>query len=174
MRYGKYEVRNVKNSVANAGETACFSATLLVDGERFATVSNDGWSGAHDVEPISPFGWDDIREESRRMGEDRFLIDHPFETFDAAILTLVELHAAGETIQRHTKTKVVFIENDEYHSVGRGRSEPSEADIARVKREHPEATILNGMGIAEAAVLAVKAARELADRELDEGAGMRR
>lgn len=174
MRYGRYEVRNVKNSAANAGDTACFSLTLLVDGERFATVSNDGWSGAHDVEPISPYGWDDVREESRRMGEDRFLTDQPFENFDAAVLTLLELHAAGETIQRHAKTKVVFIENDEYFSVGRGRSSPGEAEIARVRQEHPEATILNSMDTAEAAVLAVKAARELACLDMDEEFGMRR
>lgn len=175
MKYGRYEVRNVKNSVANAGDTACFSATLFVDGERFATVANDGWNGGHDVEPIAPFGWADIREEGRRMGEDHFLIDQPFENFDAAVLTLLELHAAGETIQRHMKTKVVFIENDEYHTAGRGRSQPSEADIARVKRDHPDATILNEMDIPAAAVLAVTAARELADRLEDEdGIGMRR
>jgi hypothetical protein len=175
MRYGRYEVRNVKNSVANAGDTACFSATLFVDGERFATVSNDGWGGEHDVEPISPFGWDDVRDEARRMGEDRFLIDHPFENFDAAVLTLLDLHIAGETLQRHLKTKVVFIENDEYHAVGRGRSAASDAEIARVKREHPEATILNGMDVAAAAVLAVTAARELAARlEDEEHMGMRR
>jgi hypothetical protein len=175
MRYGRYEVRNVKNSVTNAGDTACFSLTLLVDGERFATVANDGWNGEHDIEPIAPFGWDDIRDEGRRMAEDHFLLDHPFDNFDSAVLTLVELHAAGETLQRHLKTKVVFIENDEYHAVGRGRSAPTDTEIARVKREHPEATVLNGMDIPAAAVLAVTAARELADRLADEeGMGMRR
>jgi hypothetical protein len=73
------------------------------------------------------------------------------------------------------KTKVVFIENDEYHTAGRGRSEASETEIARVKRDHPEATILNGMDLPAAAVLAVTAARELAARLADEeGMGMRR
>lgn len=43
----KIELRNIKTAQFASRETQCFSATLIVDGVNYGTVSNDGQGGCH-------------------------------------------------------------------------------------------------------------------------------
>jgi hypothetical protein len=43
----KIELRNIKYASFASEETACFEATVLIDGERAGTVRNDGHGGCH-------------------------------------------------------------------------------------------------------------------------------
>lgn len=48
----KLELKNIKVFSSHSQETECFSATLYVDGKRFATIDNDGWGGPNRVDPV--------------------------------------------------------------------------------------------------------------------------
>ncbi len=46
-------LKNIKHSAMASHETYCYSATIYVDGKRFATVENRGWGGPDKVIPIT-------------------------------------------------------------------------------------------------------------------------
>lgn len=50
------ELRNVKHAEFASHETACFEATVYVDGRKFCVVSNEGMGGADRFEPVKGGG----------------------------------------------------------------------------------------------------------------------
>lgn len=59
-------LKNVKHFEAGSQETHCYTATIYVDGKRFATVDNNGHGGCDNVHPISG-GWAAIKELEERI-----------------------------------------------------------------------------------------------------------
>jgi len=59
-------LKNIKHSEFASEETHCYQATLYVDGEKFATVSNDGYGGSDDVHPFSK-NYRDVQELEERI-----------------------------------------------------------------------------------------------------------
>ena len=59
-------LKNVKHFEAGSQETHCYTATIYVDGKRFATVENNGHGGCDNVHPISG-GWAAIKELEERI-----------------------------------------------------------------------------------------------------------
>lgn len=57
------ELRNVKYAAFASEETACFSATLYVDGRKFCGVSNHGTGGPDNFEPLRGGSWADFEAE---------------------------------------------------------------------------------------------------------------
>lgn len=57
------ELRNVKYAAFASDETACFSATLYVDGRKFCGVSNQGTGGPDNFEPLRGGSWADLEAE---------------------------------------------------------------------------------------------------------------
>lgn len=60
------ELKNVQHAAFASEETHCYSATLYVDGKRFANVSNDGHGGADHIHPISGT-YKDVDELNERI-----------------------------------------------------------------------------------------------------------
>ena len=57
----KSELKNNKYAAFASKDSACYEATLYVDGKRFASVSNSGHGGCDMQEPIKPYTHEDLR-----------------------------------------------------------------------------------------------------------------
>jgi len=161
MRYGKYEIKNVRVNRSMSEETENFSLDLWVDGVKFASVGNDGRGGCHRTHPYPPFTMADIARVEAEMAEDTFLVDSQYEKFDSAVNTLMSLADALKVLRKGA----AFIRDGEVLTMAyRGKKAPDEALYAHVERENPGVTVLNRLPETEAAKLIVKAQREELDR----------
>ncbi len=59
-------LKNIKHFAAGSQETHCYTATIYVDGERFATVENNGHGGCDNVHPITG-GYESVSELETRI-----------------------------------------------------------------------------------------------------------
>lgn len=59
-------LKNIKHFEEGSQETNCYTATIWVDGKRFATVSNSGHGGCDDVHPVNG-GRDAVKELEARI-----------------------------------------------------------------------------------------------------------
>lgn len=160
MKYDRYEIKKVEHLKSMSQETECFNLDLYVDGQKFASVSNRGHGGSHDVHPYKPFTYADIREVTEQMKADSFLVDSDFEPFDMAVSTLLALHLQAKDIARICKKKAVFLLDGEMNEMGyKGARLPDQALFDHVKTNHPEAVVLNGMDPAAAAKLVIETDR---------------
>lgn len=161
MDYGRFQIKNVKHSVAKSYETQHFSLDLWADGVKLAEVFGNGDDGVLEVSACEPSTWDDINKYEAIMASDEFLTDTFIDPFDTSIRTLVDVWRKFEEIKRKTATKVVFIDGDRLLTFGNAGSKraPSDYQIQRIATANPSAVILNGMDTVEAAILAVKADR---------------
>ena len=64
----KLELKNIKHANWASQETACYDATLYIDGQPFAIVSNDGRGGADyvDRDPRFKGNWSETLEEAEQ------------------------------------------------------------------------------------------------------------
>jgi hypothetical protein len=145
MKYGRFEIKNVRHEKQKSSENECFSLDLWVDGRKAVTVWNDGFDVAHSIE-LHDISEADLRDLERLMAEDSFLAyDRGITRFDNAVLALLELHDFTQTVARKSKEQVVYVGNDVLCSYGKaGRRGVPTSLIDTVRREHPQAVILNG------------------------------
>ncbi len=66
MKQPRIELKSIKHHSGLSQETHAYTATLYVDGKRFATVSNAGHGGPDEVHPISG-GYDQVQELNERI-----------------------------------------------------------------------------------------------------------
>ena len=59
-------LKNLKHFESGSQETHCYTASIFVDGKKFATVENDGHGGCDNVHPIDG-GWNAVRELEERI-----------------------------------------------------------------------------------------------------------
>lgn len=59
-------LRNIKYFAAGSHETHCYTATIYVDGKKFATVENDGHGGCDNVRHIAG-NWAAVAELEERI-----------------------------------------------------------------------------------------------------------
>ena len=59
-------LKNIKHFEAGSQETHCYTATIYVDGTKFATVENNGHGGCDNVHPIAG-GWTAVNELEERI-----------------------------------------------------------------------------------------------------------
>lgn len=169
VKYGKYEIKNVKVNDAMSEGTICFSLDLHVDGKKFAAVSNQGRGGCHRTVAYPPFTQRDIDRVEQEMSQDEFLIDDAkFELFDTAVTTLLLLKDAEKDVKKFTKSKAAYIDGDNVYTTGyRGGRAPDQALFDHVLAQHPGVTILNTMSVEAAAVEFVKFERRKLEAEME-------
>jgi len=61
------ELKNVKHTEWNSEETACFQATLYVDGKRVCVVSNQGRGGPDSYTPLPNTNHGDLRKKIKEI-----------------------------------------------------------------------------------------------------------
>jgi len=166
MKYGKYEIKNVKHMKTLSEETECFSLDLYVDGKKFANVSNRGQGGCNNTYTCDPFTQDDLERVTNEMKSDKFLVDSDFEHFDTAVATMFSMWSAAKDITSGCKKKALYLLDGDLFSKGyKNKAAPDQRLFDHVKSQHPDAVILNGMDVAEAAKLLVLAERAKIDAE---------
>lgn len=107
----KIELRNVKYAAFASEETACFSATVVIDGKPAGTVSNQGHGGADMYHPVSL--------EERLNAYAKTL--PPFvaygETFDhdadTVIGDLLDEHLLKRDYKRVIGSRLLYVGNDD-------------------------------------------------------------
>jgi hypothetical protein len=168
VKYGKYEIKNVKVNDDMSRETICFSLDLYVEGKKFALVSNEGRGGCHRTVSHPPFTDNDIARVEQEMAQDEFLMDDAkHELFDTAVTTLILLKDAAKDVQKFTKSKAAYIDGDKVYSSGyKSGKAPDEALFASIRAQYPGASILNTMSIEGAAVEYAKAQRRQYEAEM--------
>ncbi len=168
MKYGKYEIKNVKVNDAMSEETTCFSLDLYVDGKKFAAVSNQGRGGCHRTVAYPPFTQRDIDRVEQEMAQDEFLVeDAKFELFDTAVTSLMLLKDAEKDVKKFTKSKAAYIDGDNIYTSGyRGGRAPDQALFDHVLAQNPGVTVLNTMSDEDAAVALVKLQRRQLEAEM--------
>jgi hypothetical protein len=161
MKYDRYEIKKVEHLKSMSEETECFSLDLYVDGKKFAHVANRGHGGCHETHPYPPFTYKDIQSVTEDMKKDKFLVDSDFEEFDTGVSTMLSLWMSAKEITRGCKTKALFLVDNEMRNIGYKDKKlaPDQRLFNGVKEKYPDAVILNGMDIAEAAKLVVLADR---------------
>lgn len=168
MKYGKYEIKNVKVNDAMSEGTICFSLDLYVDGKKFAAVSNQGRGGCHRTVAYPPFTQRDIDRVEAEMAADEFLIDDAkYELFDTAVTSLMLLKDAVNDVKKFTKSKAAYLDGGELYTSGyKGGRAPDQALFDHILAQYPGITILNTMSVEAAAVEFVKFQRRKLEAEM--------
>lgn len=170
VKYGKYEIKNVKYMKSLSEETPCFSLDLFVDGKKFAHVSNRGHGGCNDTRLYAPFTYEDEKRVTEEMVTDKFLVDSEYEQFDAAVSTLFSMWEAAKDITGNCKKKAVYLRDGNLHVTGyKDKAAPDKRLFDHIKSKYPDAVILNGMEIDEASKLVVVAERAKYEAEYGTG-----
>ena len=159
MKYDRYEIKKVEHLKSMSQETECFNLDLFVDGKKFANVGNSGHGGSHEVHPYPPFTWKDIERVTEDMKDDKFLVNFDFEHFDTAVSTMLSLWIAENQITKVCKKKAMFLDGGELYSTGYKGAAPDKRLFDIVMKDYPEAILLNGMDVTDAAKLIVSAER---------------
>jgi len=141
MKKPKIELKNIKINHGLSQETHAYTATVYVDGKRWAMASNHGCGGPDDVSPLKSgtATYREIRKELQelnvRIGE-----TYPPYTFDSAGLDPMKQDletVCGELLNRHLIRKEYKRLNRKYllftTSVG-----PGVYQITRTKEDTAE------------------------------------
>lgn len=161
MKYDQYEIKKVEHMKSLSEETECFSLDLYVADKKFAHVSNRGHGGCHEVHPYPPFTWDDVKRVTEEVKDDKFLVDSDFEEFDTAVSTLFSLWSVAKDLTKGCKKKAMYLDGGELYSSGyKGAKAPDQRLFDHIRKQYPDAVILNGMDVADAAKLVVMEERK--------------
>lgn len=165
MKYDRYEIKKVEHLKSMSQETECFNLDLFVDGKKFANVGNPGHGGPHETHPYPPFTWKDIERVTEDMKDDKFLVNFDFEPFDTAVSTMLSLWMLTKDLTKGCKKKAMFLDGGELYTTGYKGAAPDQRLFDHVAKTYPEAILLNGMDVTEAAKLVLSAERAKFDEQ---------
>jgi hypothetical protein len=147
-------------------ETLCFEATVLLDGNAFATASNDGHGGCTFIRPISRAtekqldeasayakSLPDVETEFKNGDGSAFVfrmdLEHLIDELVNETLTRREMEAR---YKRTMKKAAIFIKDGKVWT-----SKPRDPTVLRnpaffdlIRKNHPQAIILNTLPLAQA------------------------
>lgn len=153
----KLELKNITVNQSRSQETTNFAATLYVDGDRFATISNEGTGGADIARPVGKIVGAAFYQKLKEI--DAWLVANEpkvdmskYGTKDMDCdLELwcgeqIERHIATKTVKRLTAKKIVMIKDGKWLSFS---IDPTETNITRLKQVHPTGIVINDLPLEE-------------------------
>ena len=157
----KIELKNIKYAEFSSEETNCYTATLYVNGKRFAIVSNEGRGGSDMQDPISPFTYKDLTKLQETIAKEYPKWGSEFgdgEEYDATLeIVCGDLMNQWHTDNDIKKTlkKISFVRRPsckEIYTLGSVSQAKKDGDKIRKKilADNPNAVILNDISIEEA------------------------
>jgi hypothetical protein len=170
MKYGRYELINFKHVDSRSRETFCFDADLLIDGVKFAHVSNEGRGGQTRIELAPPFTDVDFERETTEIVKDKHLVENDrYEPFHSGISSLVAIAILMKDNAKNLKKKAIFIVDGALYEQGypSGRA-PDKLLFDHILASHPTAAILNSMTPDDAAAAAFKLRIDEVNAERDD------
>lgn len=106
----KIELRNVKYAAFASDETACFSATVVIDGKPAGTVSNQGTGGSDMHHPLS---LETRLNEYAKTLPSYVAYGETFEhNADTVIAGLLDEYLLKRDYKRIVASRVLFVGND--------------------------------------------------------------
>jgi hypothetical protein len=133
----RIELKNIQHAALASQETACFTATVYLNGKRAGTVGNTGNGGCH---------WYDGRALESALGDYARTLPHrPIDErdpsqgthapdADALIDDLLSRHLALRDLRRALKRKVLFLRDGKVYSVSPRATQPGPYDLATALR----------------------------------------
>ena len=157
----KIELKNIKHSPSLSEETACYSASLYVDGKKIGVVSNQGHGG-----PDMFQGDRSKYEEANNWVKanmpplDTPYSDEPLE-MDIELLCgeLFDDWVAAKKLRTIMRSRVLIIKPGQKEIVElrfKGIRKIHDAHIAVTRKKYPDATVLNTLPFEEALKLCRK------------------
>lgn len=107
----KIELKNFKYSDFASHETPCFEATIVIDGKRRGTVSNDGRGGSN---CYHPYGIEfDIQAYAMTLPAEvcELFPEGLAQNADSLISRILDDHLLRKELKRKLKTKAIFIKD---------------------------------------------------------------
>ena len=166
MKKPNIELKNIKHFAAQSEETHCFTATLYVDGQKFALIGNHGHGGPDNIDLVKGKTWEDFKALEKRIAATFPKWGSEFGGEDDHDCSLEIL--CGELINdfleekqfRRLLKKPTYI-NSEGH-IMQFKAPPKGVPMAKmidaIKAKRPEISLLNEMPEAEAFALLKKVA----------------
>ncbi|USN14389.1 hypothetical protein KABACHOK_05760 [Brevundimonas phage vB_BpoS-Kabachok] len=150
-------LKNLKTMPSLSEETTAYTATVYVDGEKFAEASNTGQGGEDRIHPVGRFTYDDLAALEARikatypqfdLSEGLGLID-----MDLSLLIGEEItaHEWLKAYRRTIKKKVLFTKpgSPGIFQMDLTAPHPLAAHVKVIHEKQPQAVILNLMPEAE-------------------------
>lgn len=157
----RLQLKNVQHNERLSEGTACFSATLYVDGKRAMAVSNRGIGGPTDFNPAdAKTSYAAVRKQQEEL--DAWLkANFPAEKFggmtlepdlEHAVLNLLDRHLLSKNLKRHLKKSIVIVQSGKRGvlALNLGGAYDSACHDSVVLHRYPGATILNSLPYEEA------------------------
>jgi hypothetical protein len=147
-------LKNIKYAAFASEETACYEASLYVDGKRIGTVANDGHGG-----PDRFHGDQAAYEQANQWLADNY---PPVELFhgqttpmgiEMCCARLLDEHLMAKELKRALKSKVLYYQPDEKQIMElgwKGVRKIDERHIQQAAQKYPDAVILNTLPFDEA------------------------
>jgi len=151
------ELKNIKYFAAMSEETHCFTATIYVDGKRTFGVSNRGYGGCDDYEPLGKMTqqqmYDKLEEINNELKKETVYFGENNEhslTNDLELVTgdLMNQYHTDKDIKRTLK-KMAYVKDG---SIWTSKALPTPENLVGIKRAKwwkDEYILLNGLPIEE-------------------------
>ena len=156
-------LKNVDIHVRNSQETPCYSATLYVDGERFAHVRNDGHGGCDFIDMIGPFTRDDMADLDERVQATyptTRIHGHDLkETVEGLCHGAAWDHLEKKRLRSLLKRSIVFRAGDGRILQTKHQGHPRDVAYEHIREDFPGAVFLNEMDLDDA-VAALRGAEQ--------------
>lgn len=152
----RLSLRNIKFAAFASEETNCFEATLCLDGDPIARVSNDGHGGCDDYEPLRSAV---LATAFARLPEAEAYAKSlpPVEAYGEKLpmdldLAVGELFEAWLVEREFDKTvkKLAVVDGGKVYTYKAKWSEMTPPRLAAFKQKNPKLRVLNEMPRAEA------------------------
>jgi len=156
----KIELKNIKYAAFASKDSACYEATLYVDGKRFAYVSNAGHGGCDRQDPIKPFTYKDIRKLEETIAKEypkwgsEYGDGEEYDTnLEIVCGDLLNQWHVDKDVKRNLK-KIAFVKSPdekEIYYLGTVAQAKSHGEQIRkqILRDYPKSIILNDLQIEE-------------------------
>lgn len=150
-------LKSLKTMPSLSEETTAYTATVYVDGEKFAEASNSGQGGEDRIHPVGRFTYDDLAALEARIKATypKFDLGEGLGEIDMDLSLLIgEEITNGEWLKdyrRAIKKKVLFTKPGKagIFQMTLMAAHPLDAHVKVIREKEPEAVILNLMPEAE-------------------------
>lgn len=158
----KIELKNVKHSKFASHETACFEATLVIDGKPLCIVSNQGHGGCDDYCVLKPGdSYGELRKRISEINEELGKQIHDFtyggkthklaNSLEQETAKALDFYLNSRKLKRDLKKKVIYRDRDGGLYEYRVTPQHSMSKIVEhVKQKYPGSLVLNELPFEEA------------------------
>lgn len=143
------ELKNIKYAAFASEETSCYSATIFVDGVKFATVDNEGRGGPDRVSPFTG-GYDAVAQLDERIKrtmpriESEYFPDGLEPSLETVCGDLLDTFLLRKDFKNVLK-KIAMLRPDGNVVTYPAKVKPTPENIAKAKEINPNFRCLNTM-----------------------------